>query len=102
MAHAAPFSSHAVMDVRRIVGENLRRYRLSAGLSQEELAARMGVEQGYVSGLEAGRRNPTIVTLWHAAIALRIQPALLFQATEARLPRKAPKSMKKNRRKRIS
>jgi transcriptional regulator with XRE-family HTH domain len=68
------------MDVRRIVGENLRQYRLAAKLSQEEMAARMGVEQGYVSGLEAGRRNPTIVTLWHAAVALGIRPSLLLEA----------------------
>jgi transcriptional regulator with XRE-family HTH domain len=40
----------------------------------------MGVEQGYLSGLEAGRRNPTIVTLWHAAVALGIKPALLLDA----------------------
>ena len=60
------------MDARRIVGANVRNYRLKAGLSQEEIAARMGVEQGYVSGLEAGRRNPTVVTLWRAAEALGV------------------------------
>lgn len=42
------------MDIRRLVGDNVRAYRLRAGLSQEELAARMEVEQGYVSRLEAG------------------------------------------------
>jgi transcriptional regulator with XRE-family HTH domain len=77
------------MDVRRIVGENLRNYRVSARLSQEELAARMGVEQGYLSGLEAGRRNPTIVTLWHAAVALGIRPSLLLEVPEARLAKPA-------------
>jgi transcriptional regulator with XRE-family HTH domain len=65
------------MDIRRVVGENVRRCREAAGLSQEELAARMGVEQGYVSRLEAGTRNPTIVTIWHAAQSLtrlRLRP----------------------------
>jgi transcriptional regulator with XRE-family HTH domain len=66
------------VDIRRLVGENLRSYRLRAGLSQEELAARMGVEQGYVSGLEAGARNPTIVTIWQASEALGVDPAALF------------------------
>jgi transcriptional regulator with XRE-family HTH domain len=66
------------MDVREIVGTNVRRYRLAAGLSQEELAARMGVEQFYISGLEAGRRNPTITTVWRAAEALGIGASQLF------------------------
>ena len=66
------------MDIRRLVGENVRHFRQAAGLSQEELAALMGVEQGYVSRLEMGARNPTIVTIWHVAEALGVPPASLF------------------------
>ncbi|MBJ7404288.1 MAG: helix-turn-helix transcriptional regulator [Bradyrhizobium sp.] len=65
------------MDVRRIVGLNVRRHRLEAEISQEELAARIGVEQYYVSGLEAGKRNITIVTLWRLAMALSVEAAEL-------------------------
>jgi transcriptional regulator with XRE-family HTH domain len=57
-------------DVRRPVGDNVRRLRTAAGLSQAELAARMGVDRAYISGLEQGARNPTIITLWHVAKAL--------------------------------
>ena len=67
------------MDIRRVVGRNVRRYRIEAELSQEELAAGMGVEQGYVSRLEAGKRNPTIVEIWHVAEALGVRPAALFR-----------------------
>jgi transcriptional regulator with XRE-family HTH domain len=88
------------MDVRRIVGENIRRYRAAAGLSQEQLAAHMGVEQGYISGLEAGRRNPTIVTLWHAAVALSIEPALLLEQADAQFTRNRPGVKKKQSRSR--
>jgi predicted transcriptional regulator len=42
------------MDIRRVVGKNVRRSRIEARLSQEELAAGMGVEQDYVKRLEAG------------------------------------------------
>lgn len=66
------------MDVRRIVGLNVRKARIDAGLSQEELAGRMGVEQYYISGLEAGRRNITVVTLWKAAMALNVEPGVLL------------------------
>jgi transcriptional regulator with XRE-family HTH domain len=68
------------MDIRRLIGENVRVRRLAAKLSQEAFAAKVGVEQSYLSGLEAGRRNPTAVTLWHVAIALRIKPGTLFEA----------------------
>jgi transcriptional regulator with XRE-family HTH domain len=54
-------------DVRAMVGLNIRRLRIAAGLTQAELAERMGVDRGYVSGLELGQRNPTVVTLWHTA-----------------------------------
>ena len=59
-------------DVRRLVGSNVRRCRLAAGMSQATLSARMGVDRSYVSGLERGERNPTILTLWHAAVALDV------------------------------
>jgi transcriptional regulator with XRE-family HTH domain len=68
----------SAMDVRKIVGLNVRKARIDAGLSQEELAARMGVEQFYISGLEAGRRNATLVTLWRLAIALGVDATTLL------------------------
>jgi transcriptional regulator with XRE-family HTH domain len=68
------------MDIRRVIGKNVLSYRKEAELSKEELAARIGVEQGYVSRLEAGKRNPTIVTIWEAAEALGVCPAALFRA----------------------
>ncbi|MCK5911134.1 MAG: helix-turn-helix transcriptional regulator [Caulobacter sp.] len=67
------------MDVRTIVGSNVRRYRGEAGLSQEALAELMGVDRAYVSGLELGRRNPTILTIWHTAMALNIRPSKLLE-----------------------
>jgi transcriptional regulator with XRE-family HTH domain len=66
-------------DVRRMVGRNVKRLRIAAGLSQAELAQRMGVDRAYVSGLELGQRNPTIVTLWHLAEALGVKLAPFFQ-----------------------
>jgi len=65
-------------DVRRMVGRNVRRLRIAAGLSQAELAERMGVDRAYVSGLELGQRNPTVVTLWHIGKALGVKLRLFF------------------------
>jgi transcriptional regulator with XRE-family HTH domain len=82
------------MDIRRVVGYNVRRCREAAGLSQEELAARMGVEQGYISRLESGDRNPTIVTISQAADALGVRPSVLFEAVSTS-PRPVPRRRKK-------
>lgn len=65
-------------DVRRLVGNNVRRLRLAAGLSQAGLAERMGVDRAYISGLEQGVRNPTIVTLWHVSQALGVKVRAFF------------------------
>lgn len=56
----------------------MRRIRVAAGLSQDEIAVRMGVEQTYVSGLERGIRNPTLTTLERAANALNVNIAELL------------------------
>jgi transcriptional regulator with XRE-family HTH domain len=71
-------------DVRGMVGRNVRRLRIAAGLSQAELAERMGVDRAYVSGLELGRRNPTIVTLWHVGKALGVKLRLFFDEGRTR------------------
>ena len=73
-------------DVRRMVGRNVRRLRSVAGLSQAALADRLGVDRAYVSGLELGRRNPTIVTLWHVAQALGVKLRMFFDEDHRRRP----------------
>lgn len=65
-------------DIRRVVGTNIRSLRLEAGLAQDVLASRMGVDQAYVSKLEAGKRNPTITTISYAARALGVEVSTLF------------------------
>jgi transcriptional regulator with XRE-family HTH domain len=66
------------MDVRRIVGKNVRKFRLAAKLTQAEMAERMNVDRTYIVGLEKGERNVTIETLAQAAKALRVKVARLL------------------------
>jgi transcriptional regulator with XRE-family HTH domain len=62
------------MDIRKVFGLNLRRYRLAAGLSQEAVAERMGVDRAHVSSMERGQQNVTLLTIWQAAQALGRKP----------------------------
>jgi transcriptional regulator with XRE-family HTH domain len=58
--------------MRKLVGRNAARIRREKGLTQEQLAEKSGLSQQYLSGLEQGRRNPTIVTIYELAIALGV------------------------------
>jgi transcriptional regulator with XRE-family HTH domain len=60
------------MDVRARVGLNVQEARRERGLSQEELADRAAVHQTYLSGVERGTRNPTILILQKIARALKL------------------------------
>lgn len=60
------------MDMRKLVGRNFARFREQLGLTQEQVAERSGFSQQYISGLENGRRNPTIVSLYELALSLGV------------------------------
>ncbi len=60
------------MDMRALVGRNVLRIRQEKGLTQEQFAETSGFSQQYISGLERGQRNPTIVTLYELAQALGV------------------------------
>lgn len=60
------------MDVKRRVGRNIKKFRLERGFSQEALALECGRDRTYVSGVERGVRNPTVVVLEEIAKALKV------------------------------
>jgi len=67
------------MDMRKLVGRNFRRLRTEKGLTQERFAEMSGFSQQYLSGLEQGRRNPTVVTLYELASVLGVTPVDLIR-----------------------
>ncbi|MBV1868415.1 MAG: helix-turn-helix domain-containing protein [Marinosulfonomonas sp.] len=67
------------MDIRRRVGLNLKKYRLAAFFSQESLAHECGLHRTYVSGVERGIRNPTVVVLARLAVPLGVPVWKLLQ-----------------------
>ena len=60
------------MDMRALVGRNVLKIRAQRGLTQERFSEISGFSQQYISGLEKGKRNPTIVTLYELAKALGV------------------------------
>ena len=66
------------VDILRQLGGKVRRIRQERAWSQEELAHRSGLDRTYVSGIERGRRNPTVLTLEQIALALDVPVASLL------------------------
>lgn len=60
-------------------GDNVRRARVSMGLSQEGLAEHAGLHRTYVSGIERGQRNVGLVNIVKLAKALEVSPAALMR-----------------------
>ena len=76
------------MDVRRRVGINLKRLRQERGLSQEALAFECGLHRTYISGVERGVRNPTVLVLEEIATALKVPSARLLEEVASKKPRR--------------
>ena len=65
--------------MRLLVGRNFARIRRDKGLTQEQVEELSGFSQQYISGLEQGRRNPTVVSLYELAQALGVTPLDLLK-----------------------
>lgn len=66
-------------EILKRFGERLREHRLRAGLSQENLAAKAGLDRTYVGGVERGERNAALVNIIRLAEALGIEPHQLLR-----------------------
>jgi transcriptional regulator with XRE-family HTH domain len=65
------------------LAENFARLRREKGLTQEDVESRSGFSQQYLSGLERGKRNPTIVTLYELAQSIGVSHIDLVRADES-------------------
>ncbi|OHB38815.1 MAG: transcriptional regulator [Phenylobacterium sp. RIFCSPHIGHO2_01_FULL_70_10] len=65
------------MQLRVVVGQNIRAHRERLGLAQDELAHRAHIHVTYLSGVENGHRNITMDVLERIARALSVSEAEL-------------------------
>ena len=71
-----------LVDIASRFGKNLRRSRLAAGLSQEEVGIRASLHRTEIGLLERGARVPRIDTLIKISSALAIPPSELIEGIE--------------------
>lgn len=67
--------------MQKIVGGNIRRYRLLKQMSQKALAEESGIFRTYLSRIEAGKGNPSLTVLAALASVLGVQLHVLFIAS---------------------
>jgi len=67
------------MAKKNLVGGNLKNIRKAMGLTQEEVALRSGLTQGYINQLESGKRRFTQKSLERIAKGLNINMVDFFK-----------------------
>jgi transcriptional regulator with XRE-family HTH domain len=66
------------VDFKKAVGQRVRRLRLGSGSTQDALSECCGIYRTYLSRIEAGSANPTLVVLAALATALEVRLCDLF------------------------
>ena len=66
------------MDIVKVFGSNLKKYRTAMGLSQEAFAEKCGLHRTYISAVECYRRSIALENIQRMANALEIEPYKLF------------------------
>lgn len=66
------------MDIIKIFGNNLRKFRTVAGLSQEAFAEKCGMHRTYISAIECYRRSISLENIQRIADALGVETYKLF------------------------
>jgi transcriptional regulator with XRE-family HTH domain len=67
-----------VMDPLKLIGDEVKRRRISAELSQEELASLSNLHRTYIGSVERGERNVSLQNIVSIAIALKCKPSQLL------------------------
>lgn len=66
------------MDIKSLVGKRVKELRNNMGISQEELADLADLDRTYITSVECGKRNISIVNVEKLANALKVTLSEFF------------------------
>ncbi len=66
-------------DTKKLIGARIKELRRQTGLTQEQLAERVGLDSRHLSRLEVGRHFPSLISLERIAAALDVPLVAFFQ-----------------------
>ena len=72
------------MDILKVFGDNVRKYREQLGISQEAFAEKCGLHRTYISAVERQRRSISPSNIQKIADALEVETYLLFIDNEGK------------------
>lgn len=67
------------MDIKEVIGNNIKRHRIDKNLSQEQLASDSDIDRTYLQSIEKGKRNVSINVLIRLSSALNVQLIKLLE-----------------------
>ena len=70
-------------EIQSVLAANVRKYRKAANLSQDQLAEIAGLHRTYIGGIEQKRVNVSLKNIGKIAVALGVDPALLFLSRDS-------------------
>lgn len=79
------------MDIIKVFGDNLKKYRTAMGISQEAFAEKCGMHRTYISAIECYRRSISLENIQRIADALGIETYKLFWR-KTKMPKRKQKS----------
>jgi len=74
-----PDKGMGMATTKKLIGARIKELRRKAGLTQEQLAERVGLDSRHLSRLEVGRHFPSLHSLERIAAALNVQLVEFFQ-----------------------
>ena len=74
----------AIPELVSAFGAEVKAARVKQGLTQEDLAALADIDRPYLTALEAGRKQPSLSTIYKTAVGLGLTPGALLDAVERR------------------
>ena len=66
------------MDIIKVFGKNVKKYRTKLGISQEDFAEKCGLHRTYISSIECFRRSISLENIQRIVTALEIDTYKLF------------------------
>ena len=69
--------------ILKAFGNRIKAIRLVQGISQEQLGQLAELDRTYISGIERGLRNVSLINIERLAAALNVEPAELLKFSEA-------------------
>jgi transcriptional regulator with XRE-family HTH domain len=76
------------MTIEEAFGQTIRELRKSKNLSQEALSDLSGLDRSYISQLECGKKQPSLITIFQLASAFSVAAAKIISMVEEKTPRK--------------